>query len=84
MAYSVSDSDGVCFVPSFSGLQVQWACLCIYVRLCFFISYTVGCGSSPGLPKVGLAFDLACQMFLGGGKREQETGSLPFCILTIQ
>lgn len=22
MAYSVSDSDGVCFVPSFSGLQV--------------------------------------------------------------
>lgn len=23
MAYSVSDSDGVCFVPSFSGLQVQ-------------------------------------------------------------
>lgn len=23
MAYSVSDSDGVCFVPSFSGLQVD-------------------------------------------------------------
>lgn len=22
MAYSVTDSDGVCFVPSFSGLQV--------------------------------------------------------------
>lgn len=25
MAYSVSDSNGVCFVPSFSGLQVQHA-----------------------------------------------------------
>lgn len=26
MAYSVSDSDGVCFVPSFSGLQVRSSC----------------------------------------------------------
>lgn len=29
MAYSVSDSDGVCFVPSFSGLQVPCVSVCV-------------------------------------------------------
>lgn len=29
MAYSVSDSDGVCFVPSFSGLQVLSVSVCV-------------------------------------------------------
>lgn len=29
MAYSVSNSDGVCFVPSFSGLQVWCGCQCV-------------------------------------------------------
>lgn len=36
MAYSVSDSDGVCFVPSFSGLQV----LCVSVKLVVFVCFT--------------------------------------------
>lgn len=35
MAYSVTDSDGVCFVPSFSGLQVLLHALWIHlVFLC--------------------------------------------------
>lgn len=34
MAYSVSDSDGVCFVPSFSGLQVQFVSVIMCQLMC--------------------------------------------------
>lgn len=33
MAYSVTDSDGVCFVPSFSGLQVLLYVQYVYVKM---------------------------------------------------
>lgn len=39
MAYSVSDSDGVCFVPSFSGLQVPCVSVCVVKLFGFCLFY---------------------------------------------
>lgn len=39
MAYSVSDSGGVCFVPSFSGLQVPCVSVCVVKLFDFCLFY---------------------------------------------
>lgn len=39
MAYSVSDSDGVCFVPSFSGLQVPSVSICVLKQFFFLVLF---------------------------------------------